>query len=780
MAEKIDTNGVQKIQNLLKLSVSGTSGACFIAEAGFDSEFFSQAAWDNLLTFISFNPDINVVFIDGAVSRLDRPEFLTADKLLTYWNTSKEDAEKISEEIKNHEQYNTMTQTQMQILEERLSELKKKCPKVQIILSGHSDGLQFSFSAMMNELMLVKQQTISEKIQGLNISISKKKNVCRDIKKQKAATTNKTEVKRLEKKLEATGVDIEAERNRRTVLEDEQRLYRVKKVRPMHQVMTRELTEATLARYQDLCDKLGVNFIPGPALIMVNDLVVDYSHSRHYTWNVIRRRDEKLLESFHGKMAAYLQNMQKITGGKNVDVVVESHHGIGCKHTQRTHYQPDSINFTDIGRFDSTVTEQYLSFLLLPTFENHEAAAEYLQSKRTDRLGVSSKPTNTRNNPAIDRCRNNSNTGIVVLTKNGPVIGTQWISYQNILDGSVLQQPEKYHSVFVSSDEHIGHPAEDPLARRGFLSLYRKCLQKGFLFRGKETKACGYVQSGDIGEANSASWPFRPTHKLTAEEAMAKAIELSNSSKNPVEKIMNLAQFAMSGSVENMEDILDAIAESLMTFAELGIEHSDLKYIVVIVPGNHTAGVLAKHGIKDSFAFRQRLEAKKIGVFEVGRSGESDENTDPNVRIALGGYEVALIIHLNKFGLSKDNEPMFGPIKLTVMHDPKGSKKTGLVGVLKNNNGDLAIGGHTHEHWVQLVKTADNSWGVALRVATMQKVTATEMKYADSLPRTTGASIFIMPRPGDFSEFFLNTNYLRQLGWEDNKRQIEEFNAKKK
>jgi hypothetical protein len=184
--------------------------------------------------------------------------------------------------------------------------------------------------------------------------------------------------------------------------------------------------------------------------------------------------------------------------------------------------------------------------------------------------------------------------------------------------------------------------------------------------------------------------------------------------------------------------------------------------------------------MKDFFAFRQRAKAKKIGIFEVGRSGESDENTDPNIRIALGGYEVALILHLHKFGLSKDNEVMFGPIKLTVMHDPKGSKKTGLTGVLKNNDDDLVIGGHTHEHWVQLVKTEDNSWGVALRVATMQKVTATELKYADTLPRTTGASIFIMPRPGDFSEFFLDTNYLRRLGREDIKRQIEEFNAKKK
>jgi hypothetical protein len=779
--------------DIIKLNVKGTPGVRFIAEAGFDSEFHTQEAWDNMLKQLNSNPDINVVVVDGAVSRLDRPEFLssgTADKLLTYWTIPRVTAENISEEIKNSEQYKEMMATQIKILEDRLAELKKKCPQTAVILSGHSDALQFSFTAMLNEILIVKQETISEKLRGLNARISLNKNDCRQCKKDLAGAKGKLNQRRLQKKLAEAGARVEKDKAEREEVYQEQRIYRVKKVRPMHQVETRELEEAINAQYRAVCDKLGVSYISAPTLIVIentetkNYLVVDYTHSDHYTWGVLKEGDKKWFKGFHGKMARYLANMRQALDGKNVDVVVQSHHGSAFKRTQRTKYQPDSLNFTDINKIDSGVTEEYLTFVSLPTFEDQRKVAEFLRGKRADRLGSSGKPMSTRTNPAVDRYRNGGNTGICDLTKTSLGLGIQMIAYKKFLSGSILAPRKSYYAIICSSDEHIGHPAQDALARLGLLVIYRELSQNDLLFRGKKMRACGYINAGDLGEANSESWKHRPDHKLSANQALQKAIGLcAGKPKNQEEllkQVLETAALAMSGSVENMGDVLEAVAEYLMPFLTLGLEHSTLKYVFCAVPGNHIAGTLARHGIKEFFAFEQKVKQMDIGIFEVGRSGESDTNTDPNVRVALGGYEVSLTLELSQYGLSKDNEPMFGPIGLFVAHDPKGEEETGLVGALRQSNADLAIAGHTHEEWIELSNVEDNSWGVALRVPTMQKITATEIKYAKSPPRTNGAVIIVMPEPGDFSEFFLDANFLRNLGMKEIKKMIEAASEKPK
>lgn len=770
--------GIREIE-VLKTSIKGIPGVIFISEAGFDSEFHTQEAWDNLLAFIAGNPDIKVVVVDGAVSRLDRPEYLSAEKLLTYWNTSKEDAEKISEEIKNHEQYATMVQTQLQILEERLAELRKKCPTVKMVLMADSDNASFSFTAMMNELMLIKQQTIFEKIQAFGASISGLKSKCRNLKARLTAKLSPSKAAKLEKSLKSAESNIGTERARKETLQEEQKLYRVKKVRPMHQVMTRELMETTYDSYRKLCSKLGINFVASHLLMVLEGeecLIIDYTHSRHYTWSALKNGGKKWFQGMHGKMARYLEIMRKATGGKNVDAVVQSHHGSGFKRTQRTRYQPDSLNFSDINRFDSKVTEEYLTFVGLPTFEDQRKVAAFLHGQRPDRLGVAGKPMGSRNNPAVDRYRNGGKTGVTVLTKNKLGLCTQFISYDNFASSAILASRENYSAVAISSDEHIGHPAEDPLARLGFLVLYQQLLTNGMLFRGKSLRACGYINAGDLGEANSESWKHRPDHRLSADRALQKAFELcavkQENQEEMLKKVMDAATFAMSGLVENMGDMMEAVAEYLVPFLTLGLEHSDLKYVLCAVPGNHAANILSRHGLKELFAFEQRVKQMGVGIFEAGRSGESDNNDDPNVRVALGGYEVSLAINLQKYGLSKNGKPIFGPLNLFVAHDPKGENETGLVGALRNSNADLAIAGHTHEEWIELSNTEDNSWSVALRVPTLQKTTATEVKYANTPPRTSGALIIVMPQPGDFSEIFIDINTLRRLGMEDIKQRL--------
>ena len=109
---------------------------------------------------------------------------------------------------------------------------------------------------------------------------------------------------------------------------------------------------------------------------------------------------------------------------------------------------------------------------------------------------------------------------------------------------------------------------------------------------------------------------------------------------------------------------------------------------------------------------------------------------------------------------------MFGPINLFLIHNPKGSGASGIVGAGKNAGADLCIAGHTHDTYVKLWPTAPNEWGVAYRVGTLQKITPTEVVYASTLPRTSAAHMFIMPTPCDFSEFTLNINRLRSLGME--------------
>lgn len=774
-----------KIPELVTVKVKGYPQLAYLDEVGFDSEFCTAIAWENLIKLVRQNLDINAVLIDGALSRLDRPEFLTDEELFTYWYKTIEEAEEISNQIPNYEQFTTMAKIQLKILERHLAALKTARPDLQILLSTDSDGMQHSFTYRLNEILVSKQKDLSDAIEAANKKIKKQKRVCKasnktlsDLnKKEKKADKENAKAmssiaNAMSKEFEKLKSADEVIKEQRTLIEVKSaklQLFRDKKIRPMHQALTRKVTKKIYENLERVCRRVKVKLIPGPTIIMVNDMVIDYSHSRHFTWGIIKGNDKNLLNGLVGAIPEYQEKVKKITGGRKADIVLQGHHGTGWTHVQRSHYQTDSLNFNDISRFDSTVVEEYLHFIVAPTFEDQTKVAEFLNTKRPDRMGPSGKPISTRNNPAIDRYRNGGVSGIVIMSKNELGIGKQSIAYQKFLDGSVLTQPDKYHAIIASSDEHKFHPAEDPLAQLGLLSLFENLLKSPFTFRGKPALASGYLNVGDIGEANTESWRHRPDHKLSPNKILERIIKLTGQATNDedrLKQVLELAMLGISGGAENMDDVLGAIADYLMDFLKLALQYSELKYGAAAVPGNHLGNILDRHGIKELAYFKQILKAKGIGYFEVGVSGDSVNNTDPNVRVAIGGYETANCLSIERYGLNKNNEPLFGPINLFMIHDPKGSGKTGVVGAGKNANADLALAGHTHDSYSQASRTSDNSWRMALRVPTMQKVTATEIVYASSEPRTTGAVLFIMPSPGDFSEIFLDINKLRQLGRE--------------
>ena len=779
------------LPQLIKERVKGFPQLVYLSEVGFDSEFCTQVAWENFIKLVQQNPDINTVLLDGTLSRLNRPEFLTDEELFTYWYKSIEEAEEISKQIPNYEQFTTMAKIQLKILERHLVALKTARPDLQILLSTDSDATQFSFTYRLNEILVSKQRSLTEQIEKANSIIKKKKKLCTKAKstlgalKRAEKSANKENAKVMSKiansmtqqldKLKAAEDDITTQRVVIETANTKLQLFRDSKIRPMHQALTRKLTKKIYENLECVCKRTKVKLVPGPTIIMINDMIIDYSHSRHFTWGVIKANDKNLLAGLVGTIPEYQKKVMRITGGHKTDIILQGHHGTGWTHVQRSHYQTDSLNFNDISRLDSSTTEEYLHFIVAPTFEDQVKVAEFLNTKRPDRMGPSGKAISTRNNPAVDRYRNGGVAGIVVMSKNELGIGKQSIAYQKFLDGSVLKQPEKYHAIMASSDEHMFHSAEDPLARIGLLALFEKLLKDHFTFRGKMASVSGYLNTGDIGEANSDSWRHRPDHKLSAKQSLKEIIRLmSQENIDEYQQVLNLVMLTISGNAENMDDVLSGIADYLLEYLEPALQSSELKYLLAALTGNHIGNNLDRHGIKELAYFKQRLKAKGIGYFEVGVSGSSVNNTDPNVRVAIGGYETANCLSIERYGLSKDNEPLFGPINLFMIHDPKGSGKTGIVGAGKNANADLALAGHTHDSYSQASRTSDNNWRMALRVPTMQKVTATEIVYASSEPRTTGAVLFIMPSPGDFSEIFLDINKLRQIGKEKIESMIKE------
>lgn len=731
----------------LKLSYKVEDRRCtvervvILSEVGWDTAYFNPVAYRNLLAYLKLVPPTGIL-IDGALTRLDRPEVL--NDALTYWTMSKAEALVEDSKIPNNEQMARMLDTQLGILDRRLRELRAAVPHAQIVLSIDSDDLQFTVSAILNELLTQKQKKLNRKMSDLRQKKDKVKNqLATERKRLQRGKGSDALVRSHEAELARV-----SERMKETV--EEMSLYREKKTRPIHQQLTAEVVAKMYGQFQEVCDRYGVELIKRPEVLTFGELTIDFAHSRYATWTPARSRAGQILKAMQGKKP-------------KAEVVLESgHSGHGYKQYQKLQTGLAETNFQNAGHYDPVVNDAHVTLVLALPFEDQAKIAEFMMGGQPMRLAAG-KPIGSRNYAAFQRYKNDSVSGLTVITKDGQV-GTEWVQYQNFLDGSVLHQPKTYHLIAASSDEHIASPEENALARDGFLQFYRDILRHPILFRGRPAFAAGYINGGDVGEANSDKWQHRYGWKKDPRELLEENIRLLQGF-NPqnedqlVQLAFKMTGDAMQGGVESMQAVMERVANYWMSFLQVTLAHSSLRFAHAAVVGNHTDDILRRLGLRESDFFVQRLRQIGVEVLEVGKP-----LIPKNPRVAIGGYSSARILQLPDYGLDIKGKPLFGPINLLIQHDPKGTDHEGLIGAGKNVGADVALAGHTHDNWLRCFKTGENTFSVAYRLATLQTVTPTEKFYASSVPRTQGAHLLVMPARGDFSEKVLPVSFLSEIG----------------
>ncbi|MBI4738077.1 hypothetical protein HY772_00665 [Candidatus Woesearchaeota archaeon] len=746
--ESIYTVKQPAIQKTKELSVY------FLSEVAYDSFMFNDVAYQNLLNFITNDPAVSGIVIDGALTRLDRPEYLNEE--LTYWHKTCDEALEENKRVHNNQQYDHMLNKQFETLEKRLREIRDKVPRAsQVILSVDSDDLGFTASAILNEKLIRKQGEVRRRIQ--------------DIKNEKRAT--KAAHERASERAQGTGHSRQADQLKKKIssldeqLTDayqEQKLYREKKVRPIHQQVTAEFIGELYYRYQKLCDSLRVTLVKSEGILEFDGLRIDYAHSRNSTWMPLKARDHSLVRSMHGRLRELVEK-------KGVHAVVESGHaGIGFKQLQKLFDHPEETNFKNNAIYDPVTAPSTVTFVVAMPFEDQCKISEIIKGRHPLRFSAS-KPTGSRKHHVIDRAKNDSVSGLTVLRRNGDgVLGTEWIEYDLFASGKALVAPAQYSLIVASSDEHIGSPEEDPMVRDGLVAHYDDLLRNPRTFRGKPALPRGFISGGDTSEANSRKWNDRYAVRRSPQEVLGENISLLTGFQKSgtnlealVSVIMKMTNDSMQGHQENMRNNLDRVANYYDEFLFRNLGTSTLKYVHVSVPGNHADNVLRDLGLRESDFF---MERHKDVVFEVGVPHYHLADPQKGRRAFIGGYSVARIGQIPDYGVDVDGKPLFGPINLLIQHDPKGSGFSGLVGAARSADADVALAGHTHENYVKVFKRADNKIGIAYRMSTLQGVTPIEKMYAYSVPRTQAGHQMIMPLPGYFYEEALPAEFLKQKG----------------
>ena len=739
----------------LEGKVASSSRVYVLSELGYDTAYFNPDAYDNLLRVMEKDRDISGIIIDGALTRLDRPEYLNDE--LSYWTRSEDECKKETESVPNKRQYKDMMEKQLKILEERIVEMKQRVPHAKkVVLYIDSDDMQYTISAMVNEMLLRGQKEMQDSMDSLKT----KKN---GLKKEYAAALKERDKKHDGDTASDIGERIRSYESKLADFDeriknksDEQKLYREKKVRPAHQYFTARFLKKVYGQYEELAKKLDITIATRPTIMDFDGMILDYAHSRHGTWAVLKRRQESMLASTHGKPTV-------------ADVIVESgHFGIGYKQLQKKKDTADESNFKNQSSYDPNIGRDHVTLVSVLPFEDQERIGRFVKGQEPIRLS-GGKPINTRKHAAIDRYNNDGVAGLTVITKDKDgIIGTEWIQYGNFADGTVLAQPDEYSIICASADEHIGSPEENLIARDGWFGLYRM-LAQGTLFRGKGAFARGFINGGDAAEANSKKWCHRYHEKRNPQDIMRENLKLLSDFKpGNIEDIVALAtkmtNDARGGSVESMSVILERVADYYDSFLRETLQKSRLKWAHVSVTGNHADDILKDVGMRESDFFVQRAKARGIGVYEVGKPDYYLADPKKDARIFIGSYSNARILNVDDYGIDTDGNVLFGPISLLVQHDPKGSGVSGLVGAGKSAGADLALGAHTHDNWMKLYRTSENRWSVAYKLATLQTVSPTEKYYANSVPRTSAAHMIVMPMQGDFSEKAIPTGHLAEIG----------------
>jgi len=774
----------------LEERMGSSASVAILSEVGYDTEFFNEGAYSNLLKLLSQEEQVDII-LDGTLTAVNKPEILGED--LVYWCLEDEDAMKAAVDMtSSSKQYKKMRGIQLDTLEKRIVEIKKKVTNVRdIVLYFPSDDEQNGISAQINEMLLRRSKELRDtrgKLRGQS------KELLDDYKakgKEKAelAKQDDTHHQRsgLTKSMEYIEGRIEELKQKMLDVDQERQLYRENKSRPGHQFYTRKFMEKLLGKYQELADRQGIRLVTEQGTIDFGNgaLRLDYAHSRHKTWAVTKGRAGALLGSTHGKLGgrgyrerkdaqAELLGDLKEAHKEGIDVLVESgHFGIGFKQLQKVSDHPDESNFRNQMSYDPNIAEDTISIVMAIPFEDQEKIARYITGKQPIRMS-GGKPMSTRKHAVFDRANNSSVSGLTIIRKSiEGLISTEWIQYQNFKDGSVLKQPSSYAQIHVSSDEHLASPEENWMVRDGMMFQYKAALTKPTKLRGKDVYARGFISGGDTAEANSRRWTQRQHHSRDPKKVLEENIEMIvDLLKKPRGKTQDIVRDAVmkftsdvrSGSVQSMYDILHWTANYYEEALDLTMEHSRLLHSLVFVTGNHADGVLSDLGLREGDFLRQRMHARGIPVFQVGEPGYCSTSLE-EARVVSGGYQNARILNIPHYGATTKGNPLMD-INLVIQHDPKGSGFTGLVGAARNADADLALAGHTHESWVKLDKSGHNEFRVANRVGTLQGVSPTEKAYASSVPRTQAGLRFSMPRPGHYIETALPAAYLRNKGRE--------------
>ena len=759
-----------------KLPVIEHDRVYFLSEVGYDTHHFNPEAYENLLKYMSNDPELTGIVVDGALTRLDRPEYL--NEVLTYWLTSEDEGKHEMERIKNREQYQVMLEKQVKILDERLAEIKKRLPLAEVVLNIDTDDLQFTVKELINEAMLRKTMELEDQISTLKGKKIKYKSSQEDVMKQRQKLTGQSGTAKqrggLTQKINNLSSAISDVDGKLQDLYSDKNLYRSKKARPIHQIFTRQFIEELDLRFQTICDKNNVKLIKNREVLKFGDLTVEYAHSRELnSWTPLMMRDQRFIESMNGKPELL----------EGIDALVESgHFGIGFRQLQKLYYGPAELNFENQASYDPEILDKHILYLMVLPFEDQERISRYTSGKERIRMSAG-KPTNTKSSEVVKRQKNGGVSGLTVLSKNKQgILGTEWRQYKDFIDRSVLKESNDFSMIYATSDEHIGSPETNPMAQRGMLAEYKRAIANPDTFRGKPVFARGYISGGDTAEANSDKWDHRDHYRPDIQQVLKDNIHLITklttekdiTPEGLIKIIMKVTDNTRLGSVESMDSIMDWVANYYGGFLDETLKNSDLKFAHVSVPGNHADGVLLKLGLKEHAYFEQRLKARGIPVFNVGVS--EIYNPSKEVRVALGGHSNARIINIPDYGLDIKGNPMFGPINLLLQHDPKGGGKSGgLIGAGEKANADLAMAGHTHETYVKIYPTGLNTFSVAFRMTTLQGTTPTELYYASGFPRTTSAGHrFMMPKPGHFYEEVLPVGYLRKRGKEDIEKEVIE------
>ncbi|MBI2672427.1 hypothetical protein HYX16_05825 [Candidatus Woesearchaeota archaeon] len=741
----------------------------FLSEVAYDSDYFEQSeknhkTYATLLKFLAADPELTGVVVDGALSRLERPEFLNEE--LTYWSKSLDDCADATKAIPNRQQYQHMAEGQFKILDKRLEELRRTLPKAKLVLNVFNDDVQYTASALVHEILVSAGGSKDEldKIRGGKAALTAKRTALkaeyRTLEDKPGMRDQRENIKRkitrVDHKLAAIFVEEGAKEEQVAIFT------RPKKCRPIHQYTKQLVINELFDKYKEVCQKHKIELVTKDSVLDFKGFKIDYSHNRHDTWTPLKERHKNFADGTHGRAEDF----------EGLDAVVESgHHGKGHKTLQRLEISEPEINFIQWGAYNGEVSSKNITLFSVPPFEDQAELRKYLTGDKPERMG-GGKPGGSTNHHAIKRLVKGGVSGLGMLRKDADgQVHSEMIFMQNFIDRSVLIQPDVYNIVGWTSDEHIGAKESLPILRDGFFALYKiLAAENPVRVRGRPVRMVGYGSGGDTAENNAGNWPDKSHDMKDPHEVIRESrFKLSNLARcKPSEledKIFDLsvqiASEASTGSVQSLRIIKDWVAEYYGRFLEENLNNkSRLEHVHVSTTGNHADSVQRRIGEKESDHFvRDVIKGMKLGVYEVGV-----RNPPKDARVYLGGGDCAHVLFMPNYGAAKDGgKPLFGPVRALLQHDPEQGEK-GLDGAGASVTADIEMAGHTHEHYVKMVNAGDNKGRFSYRFGTINGVDPIQIRYASSVPRTQSAHAFTIPKRMELIEFTFPAYLLKNLG----------------